>query len=286
MEELLDGIHSGELPVPPRTTGESGGFLPGYEGGAVIPGEYGDREEYVHSVFTAIAGKYDSLNTVLSFNRDKRWRRVTVEKTGIQAGDRALDVCCGTGMITTELAKKAGPQGRVVGIDFCEDMLEIARENLKGSAYESSVEYIQGNAMDIPFPDNTFDCATIGFGLRNVPDMKKALKEMIRVVKPGGRVVCLEFSKPTVPVFKQIYNFYFDKCVPFLGKLGVGTEGPYRYLHNSWKAFPRQDELREEFRRQGLRDTDYYELTGGVVSVHVGVKPLAPALTPVAATKE
>lgn len=283
--QLLVNIENGVIKVPAKQIGRSQ-ESPGEQSGMVIPDGYKDREEYVHSIFTAIAKKYDTLNTVLSLNQDKYWRRFTVEQTGLKAGGKALDVCCGTGMITRELAKKVGREGSVTGLDFCREMLDIAREALKESPYEKNVEYIQGNAMEIPFPDNSFDSATIGFGLRNVPNMKKTIREMTRVVKPGGRVVCLEFSKPTVPIFKQIYNFYFERWVPFLGRLGVGMDGPYKYLHNSWKAFPHQKELRDEFIRQGLQDASYYELTGGVVSVHVGVKPLGVPASSVAATKE
>jgi len=285
LEDMVRKIRNGEIAVPTKKIGQSQDVSDRSNGSMVILEQYKDKEEYVHSIFSAIAQKYDTLNTVLSFNQDKRWRKFTVEQTGLKTGGAALDVCCGTGMITTELAKKAGPTGRVVGLDFNENMLAIARENLKDSPYQDNIEYIQGNAMELPFPDSTFDSVTIGFGLRNVPDMRRALRELARVIKPGGRVVCLEFSKPTVPVFKQIYNFYFDKWVPFLGKLGVGLAGPYRYLHNSWKNFPHQKELREEFARQGLQEATYYELTGGVVSVHVGVRPVGVPASSVAATK-
>ena len=286
LEAMLVDLQTGKLVVPLKVIGRS--FEPDQRqiGDMVIPSEYKDKEEYVHSIFTAIAKRYDTLNTVLSFNQDKYWRKFTVEQTGLKTGGKALDVCCGTGMITVELAKKVGTTGSVTGLDFCDDMLVVARAALKGSPDADNIKYIQGNAMELPFTDNSFDSATIGFGLRNVPDMEQTIREMMRVVKPGGRVVCLEFSKPTVPVFKQIYNFYFDKCVPFLGKLGVGVDGPYRYLHNSWKAFPHQTDLRDEFARQGLQESTYYELTGGVVSVHVGVKPLAALVSSVAATKE
>ncbi len=286
LAEMAGEIKNGQAAVPPKKLGRSRVPDVGEDGAPVFYGQYQDKEEYVHSIFSAIAEKYDTLNTVLSFNQDKHWRKFAVEQTGLKTGGRALDVCCGTGMITVELAKKAGPSGRVTGLDFCDDMLDIARKNLKGTPYEKTIEYVRGNAMELSFPDNTFDCVTIGFGLRNIPDMKKTIREMTRVVKPGGRVVCLEFSKPTVPVFKQIYNFYFDKWVPFLGRLGVGTEGPYRYLHRSWKAFPHQKELRDEFSRQGLQEATYYELTGGVVSVHIGVKPVQAPVSSVAATKE
>ncbi len=285
LEGLVNELKDGQLAVPLRKTGQCGELKNTSSGGTEIPGGYREKEHYVHSVFTAIAEKYDILNTVLSFNRDKFWRKFTVDKAGIRPGDHVLDVCCGTGMISVELAKKTGPSGIVTGLDFCGEMLEVAKSNLKGLQGINNIEYVQGNAMDMPFPDNTFDCATIGFGLRNVPDIKKTLKEMIRVIKPGGRVVCLEFSKPSIPVFKQLYNFYFNRCVPFLGRLGAGVEGPYRYLHSSWQAFPHQEELKAEFIRQGLEDVNYYELTGGVVSVHIGVKPVS-VISNVAAAKE
>lgn len=286
LAEMVNKIQKGDIPVPIKKIGQSQEAAGRKIGDMVIPEQYKDKEEYVHSVFSAIAAKYDTLNTVLSLNQDKHWRKFTVQQTGLKPGGSALDVCCGTGMITVELAKKAGTAGRVVGLDFNGEMLAVARDNLKSENFGANIEYVQGNAMELPFPDNTFDCTTIGFGLRNVPDLKRTLREMMRVVKPGGRIVCLEFSKPTVPVFKQLYNFYFEKWVPFLGKLGVGLDGPYRYLHNSWKDFPHQKELCDEFARQGMQEATYYELTGGVVSVHVGVKPAEVPASSVAATKE
>ncbi|MFA5882006.1 MAG: demethylmenaquinone methyltransferase [Eubacteriales bacterium] len=286
LDQMVDKIQKGELAVPAKKTGRSQDTASRQVGDMVIPEQYKDKEEYVHSIFSSIAKKYDILNTVLSFNQDKYWRKFTVEQTGLKPGGKALDICCGTGMITTELAKKTGPDGKVIGLDFCEEMLEIARENLEHSPFKNSIEYVQGNAMELAFLDNTFDSVTIGFGLRNVPDRKKTLQEMTRVVKPGGRVVCLEFSKPTLPGFKQIYHFYFDKWVPFLGKFGVGIDGPYRYLNNSWKVFPHQKELREEFSEEGLQEATFYELTYGVVSVHVGVKLSKAAILTVAAAKQ
>ncbi|MFZ5639170.1 MAG: demethylmenaquinone methyltransferase [Bacillota bacterium] len=284
---LVKQLKEGGISVPVRKVGAAASKKEYNKGQVEIPKNYPDKEEYVKDIFDNIAKKYDVLNTVLSFNRDKYWRKVTVEKTGLKPGGHALDVCCGTGMITVELAKNAGPGGKVTGLDFSVEMLAIARENLKGSLYVDNIEYIQGNAMDLPFADDTFDCATIGFGLRNVPDMRKTLQEMMRVLKPGGRLVCLEFAKPTVPGFKQVYNFYFDKWVPFLGKLGVGLDGPYRYLHESWKVFPHQKELKEIFTEVGLDNAHYFELTGGVVAIHIGSKPAeVPTHRSVAATKE
>ncbi|MBE3585762.1 MAG: demethylmenaquinone methyltransferase [Thermoanaerobacter sp.] len=235
-----------------------------------IPPPYRSKEEYVHAIFSSIASRYDWLNTALSFNRDKYWRRFAAAQTGLQPGGCGLDVCCGTGMLTIELARLAGPGGRVIGLDFCEKMLLKGRENISKTPYSGQIQFVQGNAVDLPFPDNTFDCATIGFALRNVPDIRKTISEMARVVRPGGKVVSLELSKPSLPVFKQLYYFYFNRLVPLLGRLGVGFDGPYSYLPNSLKDFPHQEEIKELFRETGLADARYYELTGGIVAVHVG----------------
>ncbi|MTI84925.1 MAG: demethylmenaquinone methyltransferase [Firmicutes bacterium] len=238
-----------------------------------IPPQYRNKEQYVHAIFSSIAHRYDLLNTTLSLNRDKYWRRFAVEKTGLTAGGSALDICCGTGMLTMELAKTGGSKGTIVGLDFCENMLAKAHENISKFPLRNCIELVQGNAIQLPFADNTFDCATIGFALRNVPDVEKTINEMRRVVKPGGKVVSLELSKPSVPVFKQVYYLYFNRLVPLLGKIGIGQNGPYSYLPNSVKIFPHQKEIRNLFARLQLLDAVYFELTGGIATVHVGTKP-------------
>lgn len=235
-------------------------------------GQYRNKEEYVHAVFSSIAHRYDLLNTTLSFNRDKYWRKFTVEHSGLVPGGCGLDVCCGTGMLALEQARVVGLKGRVVGLDFCENMLARAVDNIKRTPYQGVIELIKGNAMELPFPDNTFDCATIGFALRNVPDIRKTIDEMRRVVKPGGRVLSLELAKPGAPVFKQLYYLYFNHMVPLLGRMGVGRNGPYSWLPNSLKIFPHQSEIRDLFTEVGLADARYYELTGGIVAVHMGRK--------------
>ncbi|HOV79608.1 MAG TPA: demethylmenaquinone methyltransferase [Bacillota bacterium] len=234
--------------------------------------QFRDKEEFVHGVFSSIAHRYDVLNTVLSFNRDKYWRKFTVGRSGLKPGGRGLDVCCGTGMLAIEQAKAVGLKGSVVGLDFCENMLAKAVENIGKTPYGTVIELVKGNAMDLPFSDNTFDCATIGFALRNVPDIKRVIEEMRRVVKPGGMVLSLELAKPGRPVFKQFYYFYFNLLVPVLGKIGVGMNGPYNWLPDSLRVFPHQTEIRDIFTRAGLTDAHYYELTGGIVAVHVGRK--------------
>ncbi|KYH33117.1 bifunctional demethylmenaquinone methyltransferase/2-methoxy-6-polyprenyl-1,4-benzoquinol methylase UbiE [Neomoorella mulderi] len=230
------------------------------------------KEEYVRGIFNNIAPRYDLLNTILSFNCDRGWRRFTVAQAGLVPGNKTLDVCCGTGMLSLELARAVAPGGQVVGLDFAPAMLEVARRRLAASTYGHLVQLVEGNALDLPFPDNTFDCATIAFGLRNLPDIKRGLAEMMRVVRTGGRVISLELAKPSRPFFKQLYYLYFDHLVPLIGRLGVGMEGPYSYLPRSLKGYPHQEEILQYFRDLGLARACYYELTGGIVAVHVGIK--------------
>ena len=234
--------------------------------------EFANKEAYVHAVFTSIAHRYDFLNTALSFNRDKYWRRFAIAHTGLRPGDRGLDVCCGTGMLSLQMAAATGLAGQVTGLDFCEEMLAVARGNIGKSPYQPVINLVEGNAVDLPFDDNTFDGAAIGFALRNVPDIAKTIAEMRRVVKPGKRVVSLELAKPWFPVFKQMYYLYFNCLVPVLGRLGVGVSGPYKWLPDSLKVFPHQAEINEMFTGAGLKNAHYYELTGGIVAVHIGEK--------------
>ncbi|NLW06934.1 MAG: bifunctional demethylmenaquinone methyltransferase/2-methoxy-6-polyprenyl-1,4-benzoquinol methylase UbiE, partial [Clostridia bacterium] len=210
------------------------------------------KEEYVCKLFNAIAPRYDLLNTVISFNFDRSWRRFTVAQTGLGPGDKALDVCCGTGMLSLELARVVAPGGRVFGLDFAVSMLKVASKRLAASPYGNLVELVEGNAMKLPYPDNSFDAATIAFGLRNLPDIKQGLAEMHRVVRPGGRVVSLELAKPSLPVFKQLYYLYFDNLVPLMGRLGIGFHGPYSYLPRSLKASPHQKEILKYYRELGF----------------------------------
>ncbi len=237
-----------------------------------LPKEFKNKEEYVHSIFTTIAPKYDLLNTILSFNRDKTWRKITVEKACLPQNGKGLDVCCGTGELAFEQLRQLSGKGYVVGVDFCEDMLSIAEEKTPNE-YKNKIKWVKGDATNLPFSDNEFDGATIGFALRNVPSIEKTISEMMRVVGPGGKVVSLELAKPSIPVFKQLYYFYFDYLVPIMGKLGIGKEGPYSYLPNSLKIFPHQSEIRDLFGDVGLVNPHYYELTGGIVAVHVGTVP-------------
>lgn len=228
------------------------------------------KEKYVHDMFSRIAGRYDVLNRVMSFRRDVRWRRYAADAAALKPGDAALDVATGTGDLAFELARRVGPKGRVVGVDFVEEMLTIARAKAAKMPDMSICTFSQANALELPFEDDTFRAATIGFALRNVTDIAGCLAEMRRVVAPGGRVVSLELSKPVWPVFRHIYYFYFYRFVPVLGRLGQGVDGPYTYLPHSLTHFPDQASLADIMRKVGLKDVQYRNLTGGIAAIHVG----------------
>ncbi|MGF7184541.1 demethylmenaquinone methyltransferase/2-methoxy-6-polyprenyl-1,4-benzoquinol methylase [Desulfitispora alkaliphila] len=231
-----------------------------------------EKEAYVEQMFDGIAGKYDFVNKLMSFGLDNSWRKFAVRRSEAKDGNRALDVCCGTGMLSIELARAVGSRGHVTGLDFSGKMLEKAEHNLARTSYGDQINFIKGNAMELPFVENSFDCITVGWGLRNVPDIKKALAEMKRVVKPGGKVISLDMAKPTALGFKQMYWLYFEKIVPTMGKFGAGKKSAYSYLHDSAVEFPSQWELADTFAEVGLVETGYHNLCGGVVAVVEGRK--------------
>ena len=174
------------------------------------------KKEQVHTVFQNISQKYDRLNNIISFEQHKVWRKHVMSTMNVQKGSKALDVCCGTADWTIALSEAVGSKGQVTGLDFSENMLEVGKQK---TASLENIQLVHGDAMNLPFDDNSFDYVTIGFGLRNVPDYLSALKEMHRVLKPGGMVVCLETSQPTLPLFKQIYSLYFKFVMPIFGKM-------------------------------------------------------------------
>ncbi len=229
------------------------------------------KQNHVHSVFESIAPKYDLMNDILSFRRHKAWRRFTMRKMEVKPGQTSLDLCCGTCDWTIALAQASGT-GRTVGLDFSRNMLEIGRAKVEKLGLDKQIELVQGNAMSLPFPDNSFDFVTIGFGLRNVPDYMQVLKEMRRVAKPGGKIVCLELSKPNWQPFKGIYYFYFEKLLPLLGKWIAKRYEQYRWLPESLAAFPDMQELAEMFRDAGMRNVRVYPLTFGIAALHIGTK--------------
>ncbi|QGQ96875.1 demethylmenaquinone methyltransferase [Paenibacillus psychroresistens] len=229
------------------------------------------KEEFVHSVFESIAPKYDLMNNVLSFRQHKYWRRFTMKKMNVQEGQTAIDLCCGTCDWTISLAQKS-KTGPIVGLDFSQHMLDYGAIKVNELNLQKQITLVQGNAMSLPYEDNSFDFATIGFGLRNVPDLQQVIREMQRVVKPGGKIVCLELSKPTWEPFKSLYYFYFQKVLPLLGKLIVKRYEQYKWLPESLIQFPDHKQLAEIFRVQGLTEVEAIPLTGGIAALHVGVK--------------
>jgi demethylmenaquinone methyltransferase / 2-methoxy-6-polyprenyl-1,4-benzoquinol methylase len=230
------------------------------------------KEERVHSVFEKISDQYDYMNDLISFKQHTRWRNDTMKRISVKPSDKCLDVCCGTGEWTFALAEAAGEKGQVTGLDFSENMLKVGREKLK-KRFLPQVTFIHGNAMELPFEDHSFDVVTIGFGLRNVPDYLQALKEMARVVKPGGRVVCLETSHPTVPVFKQVFKLYFTYIMPVFGKLFAKSYQEYSWLQESTEAFLTKEELKELFQKSGLIDIEVKSYAMGAAAMHTGKKP-------------
>lgn len=229
------------------------------------------KEERVHNVFENISKKYDTMNSIISFQRHKTWRKDVMKRMDVEKGSNALDVCCGTGDWSISLAKETGSTGNVIGLDFSENMLQVAKEK-KTETELDHLTFVHGNAMDLPYEDNSFDYVTIGFGLRNVPDYMTVLKEMYRVVKPGGKVVCLETSQPTMPGFRQLYYLYFRFIMPLLGKLFAKSYDEYAWLHESAKDFPDKHELKEMFLNAGFSHVDMKSYTGGVAAMHIGYK--------------
>lgn len=226
----------------------------------------------VHDIFSSIARRYDTLNTVLSFNVDKLWRKKTIGICSLEKNDRVLDLCCGTGQMIKYICKEVGKDTEVTGLDFNEEMINAGNERLAQTLEGYKYKLIQGDVMKLPFEDNSFNCVTIAFGLRNAPDKMKALKEMYRVVKPGGKVVCLELSNPETPVFKDVYALYFNYVLPVVGLIGTGDKAAYYYLRDSVKAFMSKKELKNAFEEVGFKDAGYVPQTCGIASIHYGIK--------------
>lgn len=229
------------------------------------------KEERVHHVFEKIYDNYDSMNSIISFQRHKAWRKNVMQRMNVEKGSVALDVCCGTGDWSIALAEASGSTGEVIGLDFSHNMLSVAKEKNEVLDY-TKLSFVQGNAMELPYEDNSFDYVTIGFGLRNVPDYLTVLKEMYRVVKPNGKVVCLETSQPTMVGFRQGYYFYFRFIMPLLGRMFAKSYKEYAWLHESAKDFPDKKELKQMFQSAGFSRVQVKSYTGGVAAMHMATK--------------
>lgn len=229
------------------------------------------KEERVHHVFEKIYDNYDSMNSIISFKRHKAWRNDIMKRMQVKENSKALDVCCGTGDWSVALAEAVGANGEVAGLDFSKNMLSVA-EKKKQELKLDQLKLIHGNAMELPFDDNSFEYVTIGFGLRNVPDYKTVIDELFRVVKPGGKVVCLETSQPTLIGYRQLYYFYFRFIMPLFGKLFAKSYNEYAWLHESAKSFPDKKELKQMFMDAGFSQVLVKSYTGGVAAMHMGIK--------------
>ncbi|MDI6895010.1 MAG: ubiquinone/menaquinone biosynthesis methyltransferase [Bacillota bacterium] len=247
-----------------------------------LPRPGGEKEALVRSLFDTIAPRYDLMNRVMTAGFFGRWQRSLAEVTGLSPGRKALDVCCGTGDLALIMAGQVAPGGEVTGLDFSPRMLDIARRKASRwqAAWETRIDFVTGDALQIPFPDRSFDCAAIGFALRNVSDIGRCLGEMARVVHPGGRVVALEVCRPSSLLVRAWFYPYFYTVVPLLGILaGFGQRldrsplRPYTYLPRSLAYLPGLEELATAFRGAGLSDVHYRVLPPGVAALHWGTVP-------------
>jgi demethylmenaquinone methyltransferase/2-methoxy-6-polyprenyl-1,4-benzoquinol methylase len=231
--------------------------------GARAPGTL--EEPQVRAMFDRIASFYDVMNSVMTAGLHHRWRARAADLAAVGSGARALDVATGTGDLAIELARRVGPEGEVVGSDFSEEMLALARRKAPALRFE------WGNALELPYPDDGFDAATVGFGARNFSDLDRGLREMARVVRPGGRVVVLEITTPRRPPLSTFYRVWFDRIVPLLGRL-TGESVAYSYLPSSVRRFPGPEGLAAAMARAGLRDIRWILTAGGIIAIHVGTK--------------
>lgn len=227
----------------------------------------------VADVFHSVAARYDVMNDLMSGGIHRLWKRFTIELAGVRPGQKVLDIAGGTGDLSYAFARRVGDDGLVVLADINESMLNVGRDRLTDRGVAGNLQYAQADAQYLPFPDNTFDCITIAFGLRNVTDKDLALASMLRVLKPGGRLLVLEFSKPTNSLLEKAYDAYSFKLLPFMGKVVANDADSYRYLAESIRMHPDQETLKAMMENAGFVNTEYHNMTGGVVALHKGIKP-------------
>jgi demethylmenaquinone methyltransferase/2-methoxy-6-polyprenyl-1,4-benzoquinol methylase len=233
---------------------------------------WSEKSKRVHSVFTSVAGKYDVMNDLMSFGVHRLWKQFTLSLTGLRPGQHALDVAGGTGDLAQGMLRQVGKDGRVVLSDINLSMLERGRDRLLDAGFAGNAECLAADAERLPFAENSFDCVTIGFGLRNVTDKAAALDSMRRVLKPGGQLLVLEFSTPVASGLKSLYDAYSFKVLPLLGRVVAGDSASYRYLAESIRRHPDQETLLGMLRTAGLGQTRYHNLSGGIVALHRGYK--------------
>ncbi|MGK0405670.1 MAG: demethylmenaquinone methyltransferase/2-methoxy-6-polyprenyl-1,4-benzoquinol methylase [Oleispira sp.] len=235
-----------------------------------VPAE--EKQAMVADVFHSVAAKYDVMNDLMSFGVHRLWKRFTIDMSGVRPGNKVLDLAGGTGDLTKKFSKIVGPSGTVVLADINSSMLEVGRERLTNQGYVGNIEYVQANAQYLPFEDNTFDIITIAFGLRNVTDKDEALRSMFRVLKPGGRLLVLEFSQTNNPLLKKAYDLYSFTALPLMGKLVTNDSESYKYLAESIRMHPDQETLKGMMEEAGFNRVSYHNMTGGMVALHRGIK--------------
>ncbi|ACR67395.1 ubiquinone/menaquinone biosynthesis C-methyltransferase UbiE [Edwardsiella ictaluri] len=231
-----------------------------------------DKAGKVAQVFHSVAGKYDLMNDLMSFGIHRLWKRFTIDCSGVRQGQRVLDLAGGTGDLAARFSRMVGEQGEVILADINDSMLKIGREKLRNMGIVGNLNYVQANAEALPFPENYFDCITIAFGLRNVTDKDKALRSMFRVLKPGGRLLVLEFSRPQFVALSKAYDAYSFHILPRIGEMVAHDGDSYRYLAESIRMHPDQETLKGMMAAAGFENTTYDNLTGGIVALHRGYK--------------
>lgn len=231
-----------------------------------------EKARKVAGVFHSVANKYDLMNDLMSGGVHRLWKRATIESSAVRPGHKVLDIAGGTGDLSAQFSRLVGPQGQVILADINSSMLEVGRDKLINRGIADNVFYVQADAQALPFPDNYFDCITIAFGLRNVTDKDAALRSMFRVLRPGGRLLILEFSKPVLPLLEKVYDQYSFKILPLMGRLIANDAHSYRYLAESIRMHPDQDTLKENVLAAGFHRCDYDNMSGGIVALHKGIK--------------
>ena len=232
-----------------------------------------NKAQRVADVFHSVADKYDLMNDLMSVGIHRVWKRITIEMSAVRAGHKVLDIAGGTGDLAAKFAARVGPEGTVVLADINDSMLRVGRDRLLDRGIVENVRFAQADAQHLPFPDNSFDLVSIAFGLRNVTDKDLALRSMLRVLKPGGRLLILEFSKPQNPLIEKLYDGYSFNLLPKLGQLFARDENSYRYLAESIRMHPDQQTLQSMLDSAGFVNTDYHNMSAGIVALHRGIKP-------------
>jgi demethylmenaquinone methyltransferase/2-methoxy-6-polyprenyl-1,4-benzoquinol methylase len=241
----------------------------GRRDGVNAAGEVERDPQQIEAMFSRIARRYDLMNLLMTAGLDRLWRRRAAAAAELPRGERALDACCGTGDLALALAKRY-PFGRVTGLDFSEAMLARARTKAARAGFQSVVDFVAGDLLALPFADDSFAAVTVGYGVRNVPDLPRAFAEMARVTRSGGRVVCLEITTPTGGFGRRFHRLWFDRAVPALGRLVAGDGSAYTYLPASVRNFPSADELAVIMRAAGLTAVRYRRFGMGIIALHVG----------------